>query len=115
MMRKMGLEKTLVLGIFVGFAAVGVSGYHDYRDALSKSLIFFEGQRSGKLPPGQNLKWRTDSGLTVIERIDDWEKRDEVAVQRAVGTVQEITGDERPDLARLSVGLRVVRTLLSAG
>ncbi|XP_010912682.2 endoglucanase 9 [Elaeis guineensis] len=71
-MRKMGLEKTLVLGIFVGFAAVGVSGYHDYRDALSKSLIFFEGQRSGKLPPGQNLKWRTDSGLTdgLTENVD---------------------------------------------
>ncbi|KAK1295019.1 Endoglucanase 17 [Acorus calamus] len=37
---------------------------HNYRDALSKSLIFFEGQRSGRLPPNQRLKWRRDSGLS---------------------------------------------------
>lgn len=36
---------------------------HDYRDALKKSILFFEGQRSGKLPPDQRLKWRRDSGL----------------------------------------------------
>ncbi|OAY71643.1 Endoglucanase 1 [Ananas comosus] len=47
-----------------GFAAVGVSGTPDYRDALTKSLVFFEGQRSGKLPPGQTLNWRGDSGLS---------------------------------------------------
>ncbi len=56
---------------------------------------------------------RTPSDQTVIERITAWEQRDDVAVQRAVGTLQEICGDERADLARLSVGLRVVRTLLS--
>jgi glutamate dehydrogenase len=55
----------------------------------------------------------TPSDETVIERITDWEERDDVAVERAVGTLQEICGDERADLARLSVGLRVVRTLLS--
>lgn len=36
---------------------------HDYRDALRKSIMFFEGQRSGKLPPDQRLKWRRDSAL----------------------------------------------------
>ncbi|XP_010062163.3 endoglucanase 8 [Eucalyptus grandis] len=41
---------------------VSVSG-HDYGDALSKSILFFEGQRSGKLPPSQRLTWRKDSGL----------------------------------------------------
>lgn len=35
----------------------------DYREALTKSLLYFEGQRSGKLPPNQRLKWRGDSGL----------------------------------------------------
>ncbi len=34
-------------------------------------------------------------------------------VSRAVGTLDEIFSDEHADLARLSVGLRVVRTLLS--
>ncbi|KAG6429194.1 hypothetical protein SASPL_107238 [Salvia splendens] len=33
-------------------------------DALTKSLIFFEGQRSGKLPPNQRITWRKDSGLS---------------------------------------------------
>ncbi|MED6145278.1 hypothetical protein PIB30_023518 [Stylosanthes scabra] len=36
---------------------------HNYRDALTKSIMFFEGQRSGKLPPNQRMSWRRDSGL----------------------------------------------------
>ncbi|KAL5728183.1 cellulase [Ranunculus cassubicifolius] len=36
---------------------------HDYGDALSKSILFFEGQRSGKLPSSQRMKWRKDSAL----------------------------------------------------
>ena len=35
-------------------------------------------------------------------------------VNRAVETLQEICSDDRADLARMSVGLRVVRTLLSS-
>ncbi|XP_047956995.1 endoglucanase 5-like [Salvia hispanica] len=35
----------------------------DYGDALSKTLLFFEAQRSGKLPANQHVKWRGDSGL----------------------------------------------------
>ncbi|XP_073109907.1 endoglucanase 17 isoform X1 [Elaeis guineensis] len=36
---------------------------HDYSDALRKSILFFEGQRSGKLPPDQRLSWRRDSAF----------------------------------------------------
>ncbi|KAK1382259.1 Endoglucanase [Heracleum sosnowskyi] len=36
----------------------------DYYSALNKSLLFFEGQRSGKLPANQRVKWRGDSGLS---------------------------------------------------
>ncbi|KAK4493384.1 hypothetical protein RD792_017718, partial [Penstemon davidsonii] len=35
----------------------------DYSDALDKTLLFFEAQRSGKLPVDQRTKWRGDSGL----------------------------------------------------
>lgn len=35
----------------------------DYGLALSKSLLFYEAQRSGKLPPDQRVTWRGDSGL----------------------------------------------------
>ncbi|KAL1059792.1 hypothetical protein V6Z11_1Z006200 [Gossypium hirsutum] len=37
---------------------------YDYKDALGKAIMFFEGQRSGKLPANQRLKWRGDSALT---------------------------------------------------
>ncbi|KAI3971249.1 hypothetical protein MKW92_040793 [Papaver armeniacum] len=35
----------------------------DYADALTKSILFFEGQRSGKLPGNQRMTWRKDSAL----------------------------------------------------
>ncbi|KAI3727809.1 hypothetical protein L6452_16429 [Arctium lappa] len=34
-----------------------------YSDALTKSILFFEGQRSGNLPSNQRLKWRADSAV----------------------------------------------------
>ncbi|RAL43004.1 unnamed protein product [Cuscuta campestris] len=36
----------------------------DYSDALYKSILFFEGQRSGNLPPNQRMTWRKNSGLS---------------------------------------------------
>ncbi|RAL48102.1 hypothetical protein DM860_017893 [Cuscuta australis] len=39
------------------------AGAQNYRDALQKSILFFEGQRSGRLPPDQRLRWRRDSAL----------------------------------------------------
>jgi glutamate dehydrogenase len=49
----------------------------------------------------------------VPVRVADWEEEDAVVVSRAVGTLDEICADDQADLARLSVGLRVVRTLLA--
>jgi glutamate dehydrogenase len=56
----------------------------------------------------------TGADQPVPVRIADWEEQDDVVVSRAVGTLEEICADEHADLARLSVGLRVVRTLLVA-
>ncbi|XP_027187102.1 endoglucanase 8-like [Cicer arietinum] len=39
------------------------SDSHNYTDALTKSILFFEGQRSGKLPSSQRMRWRKDSAL----------------------------------------------------
>jgi glutamate dehydrogenase len=55
----------------------------------------------------------TSSDEPAPVRIADWEKQDEVVVTRAVTTLDEICSEGRGDLARLSVGLRVVRTLLA--
>ncbi|KAK7263844.1 hypothetical protein RJT34_31441 [Clitoria ternatea] len=35
----------------------------NYGEALTKSILFYEGQRSGKLPPSQRMTWRKDSAL----------------------------------------------------
>ncbi|XP_042423634.1 endoglucanase 8-like [Zingiber officinale] len=49
--------------LLMSTASVGWEQKHDYKLALSTSLLFFEGQRSGKLPPNQRLTWRKDSAL----------------------------------------------------
>ncbi|ONI22328.1 hypothetical protein PRUPE_2G121700 [Prunus persica] len=57
------LSGVLILAWMLTMAAAQNSGSHNYADALSKCLMFFEGQRSGKLPPSQRITWRKDSGL----------------------------------------------------
>ncbi|XP_066328366.1 endoglucanase 6 [Miscanthus floridulus] len=53
-----------VVAMLLSTAAVAVAAaQHDYGDALHKCILFFEGQRSGRLPPDQRLRWRRDSGL----------------------------------------------------
>ncbi|CAK9153055.1 unnamed protein product [Ilex paraguariensis] len=42
---------------------IAVNGEFDYADALTKSIIFLEAQRSGKLPPNHRPSWRGDSAL----------------------------------------------------
>ncbi|KAE9595355.1 putative cellulase [Lupinus albus] len=46
------------------FLIQNVVSASDYESALTKSLLYFEGQRSGKLPPNQRVTWRGDSGLS---------------------------------------------------
>lgn len=36
---------------------------HNYAELLQKSLLFYEAQRSGRLPENSRLNWRGDSGL----------------------------------------------------
>ncbi|KAG5033538.1 hypothetical protein JHK85_017520 [Glycine max] len=49
----------LITLLFVG----NVQCNPNYREALAKSLLFFQGQRSGRLPSDQQIKWRSNSGL----------------------------------------------------
>ncbi|PON95165.1 Glycoside hydrolase [Trema orientale] len=61
----MALRATLVwlsVLVLVG-SSVSVEADPNYRDALAKSLLFFQGQRSGRLPATQQINWRTSSGL----------------------------------------------------
>lgn len=52
----------MLLGLVGTILVVGVAS-RDYGDALSKCVLFFEGQRSGKLPSTQRMTWRKDSAL----------------------------------------------------
>ncbi|CAN6340477.1 unnamed protein product [Urochloa humidicola] len=54
-----GLAALLCLGCAIS----SCEGQPDYRAALANSLLYFEGQRSGKLPPDQRVQWRGDSAL----------------------------------------------------
>lgn len=36
---------------------------HDYKRALKYSLLFYESQRSGRLPPTNRIPWRANSAL----------------------------------------------------
>ncbi|EEE70095.1 hypothetical protein OsJ_30098 [Oryza sativa Japonica Group] len=54
----------LLLALAAPSAAAAAAG-HDYGDALAKSILFFEGQRSGRLPAaGQRAAWRGDSAVS---------------------------------------------------
>ncbi|KAH6795358.1 hypothetical protein C2S51_036344 [Perilla frutescens var. frutescens] len=59
----MAFSHTLFSLLFFSFSLLCVEGNHNYRDALAKSILFFQGQRSGRLPP-QEISWRASSGLS---------------------------------------------------
>jgi endoglucanase len=53
----------LVLAGDVMRPALAGGGGFNYKDALTKSIMFLEEQRSGKLPPNNRIPWRGDSAL----------------------------------------------------
>jgi glutamate dehydrogenase len=56
----------------------------------------------------------SDADESAPARIATWEEGDTLVVARAAATLEDICADENGDLARMSVGLRVVRGLLSS-
>jgi len=54
------------LGVFLCLGinwSLAYSGKYPYQEVLSKSLLFYEAQRSGPLPANNRVDWRGDSGL----------------------------------------------------
>ena len=41
----------------------GGTSNKDYEDALGKSILFYDAQRSGRLPANNPISWRGDSAL----------------------------------------------------
>lgn len=61
--RVCGLVMWCLMASLNGLAATDSAGY-SYQDAIGKAILFFEGQRSGKLPTNQRVKWRGGSALS---------------------------------------------------
>lgn len=57
----------------------------------------------------------SDPAATSISRIEQWETQHSEGVERAHTTLEEIASVESPDLATLSVSLRVLRNLVAQG
>jgi glutamate dehydrogenase len=55
----------------------------------------------------------TDATAEPEDRVIAWQDMNETALSRAATMMEEIVDTEGPELAHLSVGLRLVRTLLS--
>nr|AMH40391.1 glycoside hydrolase family 9 [Sipyloidea sipylus] len=49
--------------VIVFLSCLSCAVCYDYKTVLQKSLLFYEAQRSGKLPADQKVKWRADSAL----------------------------------------------------
>jgi glutamate dehydrogenase len=56
----------------------------------------------------------TDSHADAASRVTAWQDTERDAIARAAATFEEICSDESADLARMSVALRVVRSLIAA-
>ncbi|KAI3869268.1 hypothetical protein MKX03_026692 [Papaver bracteatum] len=59
----MSTTNSLLIVGFISFLLLVQASAVDYGVALTKSLLYFEAQRSGKLPANQRVTWRGDSGL----------------------------------------------------
>jgi endoglucanase len=57
-------SQILILSLLASIFLPLSTSTHDYHDALTKSILFFEGQRSGWLPPDQRATWRGNSAIS---------------------------------------------------
>ncbi len=79
------------------------------RAALRDDLYNVHAQLTGQVIT------ETSAELAPEDRVEEWVSRDAGQINRGVANIAEICSEERTDLARLSVGLRVVRSLLAPG
>jgi hypothetical protein len=55
-----------IFAVFGFLFAVCQAQKYDYQDALSKSILFYEAQRSGPLPEDNRIPFREDSALDDV-------------------------------------------------
>jgi len=57
------MQCSLFLILTLALIAGSYAGDYDYADVLGKSILFYEAQRTGKLPSGNRVPWRGDTFL----------------------------------------------------
>lgn len=55
----------------------------------------------------------TDASAEPEDRVITWQDQNAIALSRAASMLEEIVDTDAPELAQLSVGLRLVRTLIA--
>lgn len=58
--------KISVLALFVAGIVAASAGDYKYGEVIGLSLLFYEAQRTGVLPPTNRIAWRGDSFVTDI-------------------------------------------------
>lgn len=61
----------LAVSLLISILVVVVADDYNYGEVLEKSLLFYEAQRTGFLPPTNRIPWRGDTFIT--DRGDDGE------------------------------------------
>ena len=59
----MVLYNRVDVGYFRSYAHIDPGPKYNYDEVLMKSILFYEAQRSGKLPSTNRINWRGDSAL----------------------------------------------------
>ncbi|GAE90720.1 endo-1,4-beta-xylanase A precursor [Acetivibrio straminisolvens JCM 21531] len=57
------LTVAVVLAVAIPQGMISFAADFNYGEALQKAIMFYEFQRSGKLPENKRNNWRGDSGL----------------------------------------------------
>lgn len=53
-----------VLTLLLGAVTLSLAGNYNYGQVIDKSLLFYEAQRTGRLPTNNRIPWRGDSFVT---------------------------------------------------
>ncbi|KAL6957010.1 cellulase [Sarracenia purpurea var. burkii] len=115
---KIAQQFSLLLSFFAIFSSAQA---FDYAEALSKSLLYFEAQRSGHLPYNQRVTWRDHSGLTdgLEQGVGDggtdhycWQRAEDMTTSRQAYKIDEanpgsdLAGETAAAMAAASIVFR---------
>ncbi|KAK6934503.1 Glycoside hydrolase family 9, partial [Dillenia turbinata] len=107
--------------LIIIFNVLSLSRSHDYKEALTKSILYFESQRSGRLPYNQRVTWRYHSGLSDgleqgVSPINPYLKNSDIMI-RNVAIIVDLVGGyyDAGDNVKFGLPMAFTITMLSWG